>query len=179
MAIDLSRLGRRSTPLLYVNLNGPVWEPIDELAPLSVGMIRVQPHAAEALRRWKAGGGRVVGLVQMGGVALGRYGLQEAVNAVQMCVQQLGGNLLDTAAFCTHHPDADSFEASRCWCRLPRPGMAIETTASLAAGHRNETFNRHESLYVGDSDEDRQCADTMNVDYQTAAEWWATVAPVG
>ena len=182
MAIDLSQLGRRSTPILYVNLNGPVWEPIDELAPLSVDLVRVRPHAGEALRRWKAGGGRVVGLCNMGGVALGRYRMQDVANAVQMCVQQIGalaGPPFDTVAFCVHHPDADDPALARCWCRLPRPGMAIETTASLQAGRRNEMYLRHEALFVGSTDEDRQCADSLNVDYQPAEEWWATVAPVG
>lgn len=171
---DLSQLSRpTSTPMLYVNLDGPVRVPLPETEPINIGMVQVFPEAAEALSRWKRAGGRVIGLSNCGGVALGVYDMHIAIASIEVTVN-LCGRHFDQAAFCFHHPEAVDREMARCFCRLPRPGMAIIQTEAMRAKHRDENYLVCDSLYVGSTDDDRACADMLGVDFQSAEDWWAT-----
>lgn len=172
---DLSQLSRpSSTPMLYVNLDGPVRVPLSEHDPLNITDVNVYPEAAEALARWKRGGGRVIGLSNYGGVALGVYDVRTAIQTMEITANLCARNF-DQIAFCFHHPDADMSEMARCYCRMPRPAQAIIQTEAMRSKHRNENYFAHDSLFVGVTDEDRRCADMLGVDFQHAEEWWATV----
>lgn len=59
---------------------------------------------------------------------------------------------------------------ARCWCRKPRPGLAIELALNLAS-RTGEIYPPHMALFVGDRPEDRECADEMNVTFLDAKEW--------
>jgi D-glycero-D-manno-heptose 1,7-bisphosphate phosphatase len=163
----------KRVPLLFLDIDGTVREGKDD--PLGKFVngpedVRVFPEAVERMRAWKAGGGRIIGVSNQGGIALGLVTFVQVSNAMAETHRQ-AGQLFDKIAFCQHHPGADHPEMARCWCRKPRPGLAIEAALSLAEQHEGEYYPPFMALFVGDRDEDQQCAEALNVDFEWAADW--------
>lgn len=167
------KLTERAVPVLYLDIDGTVREGKDDPLGRFVNGpddVRVFPEAVERMRAWKAGGGRIIGVSNQGGIALGLVSFNMVAAAMLVTQQQCEG-LFDRIAFCQHHPNAEHVEYARCWCRKPRPGLAIETVLALAEQHPSEIYPPYMALFVGDRDEDRQCAEALNVDFQWAKEW--------
>lgn len=163
----------KAVPVLYLDIDGTVREGKDD--PLgrfvnSPSDVRVFPAAVKRMRSWKAGGGRIIGVSNQGGVALGLVAFHRVSEAMMETHRQCEG-LFDRLTFCVHHPDAEHPEMARCWCRKPRPGLAIEASIDLARQHDGEMYPPYMALLVGDRPEDQQCAEALNVDFQWAKEW--------
>ncbi len=168
-------MGERAVPVLYLDIDGTVRQgKDDELGRFVNGPedVVVFPEAVERMRLWKRAGGRIIGVSNQGGIALGLVPFARVAAAMVETQRQCAG-LFDRIAFCQHHPDAEHPEMARCWCRKPRPGLAIETVLSLAEQHSGEIYPPYMALFVGDRDEDRECANALNVDFQPADEWRA------
>lgn len=164
----------KPTPLLGVDLDGTVRHGKDELGRFVNGPddVVIFPEAVEMMRRWKAGGGRIVGVSNQGGIALGHLSAA-ACEAAMMRTHALTGGLFDKIAYCSHHPDAAHPEMARCWCRKPSPGLIIEAALSLAEEHEPEIYPPYMGLFVGDRPEDEACAKAAGFDFQWAADWRA------
>lgn len=161
-------------PVLYLDLDGTVRQgKDDELGRFVNGPedVRVFPEAVVMMRRWKAGGGRIIGVSNQGGVALRLVSYEQVIAAMVETHRQVDG-LFDKIVCCVHHPDAEHPEMARCWCRKPSPGLLIEAALDLAAEH-HEMYPPYMALFVGDRDEDRECARIASIDFLTAAEWRA------
>lgn len=168
-----SNAAGKPVPVLFLDLDGTVRHGFDELGRFVNGPddVIVFPEAVEMMRRWKNAGGRIIGVSNQGGVALGHMTYDTCIDTM-IRTQALADGLFDKIAFCVHHPAADHPEMARCWCRKPRPGLLIETAISL--GRRTfEHYPPYMALMVGDRDEDRGAADAANVDFLHAAEWRA------
>lgn len=163
----------RAVPMLYLDLDGTVRHGKDELGRFVNGPedVVVFPEAVELMRRWRAGGGRIMAVSNQGGVALGIVS-HEAVMAGLRETQRQTGDLFDKICYCVHHPDALTPEMARCWCRKPAPGLLIEGAIDLAA-HYKEYYPPYMGLMVGDREEDRLCAERAGLDFQWAADWRA------
>lgn len=160
------------TPVLYLDIDGTVREGKDD--PLGKFVngpedVRVFPGAVEMMRRWKAAGGRIIGVSNQGGIALGivEYG---RVAAAMLETHRQAEQLFDKLVFCVHHPDAKTPEMARCWCRKPAPGLLIEGAIDLGGQH-NEYYPPYMGLMVGDRSEDQRCAEIAGLDFQWAADW--------
>lgn len=166
-------MGDRSVPVLYLDIDGTVRHGYDELGRFVNGPedVRVFPEAVERMRAWKAGGGRIIGVSNQGGIALGHASFGLVAEAMVETQRQSEG-LFDRIAFCQHHPGAVRPEMARCWCRKPRPGLAIEAVGDLGWRHA-EMYPPYMALFVGDRPEDQACAEALNVDFQWAADWRA------
>lgn len=164
----------RAVPVLYLDLDGTVRKGYDELGRWVNGPddVEVFPEAVAAMRAWKSGGGRIIGVSNQGGIALGHVTLAN-VTAAMLRTQQLAGDLFDKIAWCAHHPDAEHPEMARCWCRKPRAGLLIEATRSLGQLRGGEMYPPYMALMVGDRPEDQGAAAAANVDFQWASEWRA------
>lgn len=163
----------RSVPLLFLDIDGTVRQGKDDALGRFVNGpedVVVFPEAVERMRAWKAGGGRILGVSNQGGVALGLVRLDMAAAAMLVTNERCAG-LFDRLLMCTHHPSAEHPEATRCWCRKPRPGLAIEGALDLSRQHRDEMYPPYMALFVGDRPEDQQCAEALNVDFEWAADW--------
>lgn len=167
----------QAVPVLYLDLDGTVREGKDDPLGRFVNGpddVVVFPQAVDRMRAWKQAGGRIIGISNQGGVAL-RIVSFAAVRTAMAETQRQCEGLFDRIAFCVHHPKAEDPEMARCWCRKPRPGLVIEAANQLARqlGARNvhEYYPPHMALFVGDRDEDRQCAEAANVDFQWAQDW--------
>jgi D-glycero-D-manno-heptose 1,7-bisphosphate phosphatase len=164
----------RPTPVLYLDIDGTVREGKDD--PLGKFVngpedVVVFPEAVEMMRRWKRGGGRIIGVSNQGGIALGIVSEPLVAAAMMETHRQVNG-LFDKIAYCKHHPDASHPEMARCWCRKPKAGLLIESALDLARGY-DEIYPPYMGLMVGDRPEDEACAEAAGLDFQWAADWRA------
>ena len=162
----------RAVPVLYLDLDGTVRQGKDDALGRFVNGpedVVVFPEAVEMMRRWKHGGGRIIGVSNQGGVALGIVPYAKVKAAMVKTYRDTEG-LFDKIAFCVHHPKAGHPEMARCWCRKPSPGLIIESALEVARKH-NEFYPPYMGLMVGDRLEDEQCATLAGLDFQWAADW--------
>lgn len=164
----------RAVPVLYLDIDGTVRQGKDDPLGRFVNGpedVVVFPEAVTMMRRWKTAGGRIIGVSNQGGIALGIVSGAKVAAAMGETHRQ-AGELFDRIAWCSHHPDAEHPEMARCWCRKPAPGLLIESSLSLAAQH-GEIYPPYMGLMVGDRAEDRECARLAGLDFQDAVEWRA------
>jgi D-glycero-D-manno-heptose 1,7-bisphosphate phosphatase len=164
----------RPTPVLYLDLDGTVRHGFDELGRFvnSPADVVIFPEAVEMMRRWRLSGGRIIGVSNQGGIALGHVTMQDCA-AAMVRTHELTGNLFDKIAWCQHHPKANHPEMARCWCRKPSPGLLIEASLSIAYKHAGEIYLPYMALMVGDRPEDEECARIASIDFQWAHDWRA------
>jgi D-glycero-D-manno-heptose 1,7-bisphosphate phosphatase len=163
-----------AVPLLVLDLDGTVREGKDDALGRFVNGpddVRVFPEAVEQMRRWKQRGGRIVGVSNQGGIALGIVPVRDVLAAMHETQRQTE-MLFDNIGICQHHPDAEDPEYARCWCRKPAPGLIIEGALHLAR-YYNEYYPPYMGLMVGDREEDRLCAERASLDFEWAADWRA------
>jgi D-glycero-D-manno-heptose 1,7-bisphosphate phosphatase len=161
-----------AVPVLYLDIDGTVRQGKDDALGRFVNGPRdvvVFPEAVEMMRRWKAGGGRIIGVSNQGGIALGHVSRADVERAMYVTYTQ-AEKLFDKISYCRHHPDAADPEMARCWCRKPAPGLLIEAALDLAQ-HYGEYYPPHLGLMVGDREEDRLCAERAGLDFEWAADW--------
>lgn len=168
----------KAVPVLYLDLDGTVRQGKDDPLGRFVNGpedVVVFPEAVEMMRRWKAGGGRVVAVSNQGGIALGIVSM-DAVRAAMLETQRQCEGLFDKISWCSHHPNAEHPEDARCWCRKPSPGLIVESALDLARRF-DEYYPPYLGLMVGDRPEDAECGRLAGLDFMDAAEWRAQATP--
>lgn len=163
----------KATPLLCLDLDGTVRHGYDELGRFvnTAEDVVVFPEAVEMMRRWRAGGGRIIAVSNQGGIALG-YFTRDQCAATMVRTYELADELFDKMLWCSHHPGAKDPEMARCWCRKPAPGLIIEGAIDLG-NHLPEYYPPYMGLMVGDRPEDQECARLAGLDFQWAKDWRA------
>lgn len=159
-------------PVLYLDIDGTVRQgKDDDLGRFVNGPedVVVFPEAVEMMRRWKQGGGRIIGVSNQGGIALGIVDPAKVAAAMAETHRQ-AERMFDKIAYCSHHPDAKHPEMARCWCRKPKPGLLIEAALDLAQ-HYGEMYPPYMGLMVGDRPEDAACAEAAGLDFEDAVRW--------
>jgi D-glycero-D-manno-heptose 1,7-bisphosphate phosphatase len=166
--------GERAVPVLYLDMDGTVRKGKDELGRFVNGPedVEVFPEAVKQMRRWKRAGGRIAGVSNQGGIALGIVSFEKVV-AAMMETQRQCDNMLDIIHFCCHHPDASDPENARCWCRKPSAGAVVEAAHGLKRKFPGEYYPPHLGLFVGDRAEDSGCALAAGLDFRWAKDWRA------
>lgn len=175
---DEGRVDEGRVPVLYLDIDGTVREGKDDPLGRFVNGpddVRVFPAASTMMRRWRRAGGRIVGVSNQGGIALGIVSASEVAAAMMETQRQTGG-LFDRILWCQHHPDADDPEMARCWCRKPSAGAVVEAAHGLVDRFPGEIYPPYMGLFVGDRSEDEQCAASAGLDFQWAAEWRSQAA---
>lgn len=160
--------------LLVLDIDGTVREGKDDALGRFVNCaedVRVFPEAVKLMREWKRRGGRIIGVSNQGGIALGLVSPENVVAAMTETHRQCD-EAFDKLTWCQHHPNADDPEMARCWCRKPAPGLLIEAALDLAR-HTGEIYPPHLGLFVGDRDEDARCAEICGFEFMHAANWRA------
>jgi D-glycero-D-manno-heptose 1,7-bisphosphate phosphatase len=162
-------------PLLILDIDGTVRHGKGELGHFVNGPedVVIFPEAMTLMRRWKDAGGRIVGVTNQGGIALGLVPEVDVKAAILRMIDLTEG-LIDLITFCGHHPDAPKPGNRSCWCRKPKPGMVYFATIYLQ--HHNGYQERYPpdlALMVGDRPEDRECAQNAGVAFLDAVEWRA------
>ena len=168
----------KRVPVLYLDLDGTVRQGKDDALGRFVNGpedVVVFPEAVEMMRRWRAGGGRIAGVSNQGGIALGIVSYEKVAAAIVETHRQTGA-LFDRIMFCQHHPDADDPEMGRCWCRKPSAGAVVEAAHGLTEMFPGEIYPPYMGLFVGDRPEDEACAKSAGLDFMWAAEWRSQAA---
>lgn len=158
-------------PLLVLDLDGTVRYGLEELGrfvntPRDVVLFR---EVTERMRAWRAAGGRIIGVTNQGGVALGHVS-EANVQAAISRTNELTGNLFDLIVYCPHAPSPKGSRTAGCWCRKPAPGnllRAIEKLEDLTGEH----YPPDMALVVGDRPEDEGLADALDMTFQSAKGW--------
>lgn len=161
-------IGPRYVPVLFLDLDGTVRKGFDELGRFVNGPddVEVFPEAVTMMRRWRERGGRIVGISNQGGVALGHVTLDAVQDAIAETRRQ-ADEMFDHVTFCSHAP------SERCWCRKPSPGMVFAMIPLLGRDHPGEDYRPADALFIGDRPEDEGAAARAGIAFQLAAEWRA------
>ena len=162
-------------PLLVLDIDGTVREGKDD--PLgrfvnTAADVRVFPAAVAQMCAWKQKGGRIVGVSNQGGIALGILTEQDVAAAMYETRRQAGADLFDAILWCRHHPDATDPMQARCWCRKPSPGLIVAAALDLSRRH-GEQYPSALGLMVGDRPEDEHAATLAGLPFRWAADWRA------
>lgn len=166
------RATEKRTSLLVLELDGAVRLSETELGrPIrSLADVQIHDGAVERMKEWKfGGGGRIIGVCNTPDIALGRLTMDQ-LGTIMKRTYDLTGALFDKIAFCVHHPDATDPEMGRCWCRLPSPGLIIESAIPLAH-HNREMYPPCIGLFVGASTDGEQCAKLAGFPFKPASVW--------
>ncbi len=165
------------THILYLDIDSTVRKGATELGHFvnRPEDVDVFPEAVTMMQRWKDSGGRIVGVSNQGGIALGLVSLADVIATMAETYNQ-AGRLFDRIVWCRHHPAAADPEMARCWCRKPAIGLIVEAAISLAEQHQGEYYPPHLALMVGDRPEDQACAAAASINFVWASDWrsWAT-----
>jgi D-glycero-D-manno-heptose 1,7-bisphosphate phosphatase len=162
----------KKVPVLYIDLDGTVRKGFDELGRFvnKAADVELFPRMAERLLSYKQIGWRIVGVSNQGGVSTGHAQFGDVLAAMGR-TQELTGGLFDRIMFCIHHPDAKDPEMAQCWCRKPRIALLVMAATDLGSQWRDECYPPHLALFVGDREEDRQCAANAGIDFMLAKDW--------
>lgn len=156
--------------LLIVDLDGTVRHSRSELGRFVNGPedVVIFPEAQVMLDRWTANGGRVMGVTNQGGIALGYTDVARVEDAI-LRTNVLCGMAFATIQYCPHYLAPPGWS---CWCRKPRPGMVYQGLLRLAEVYGPEwTYPPDLACVVGDRDEDAGLARAIGVEFVSAAEW--------
>jgi len=167
----------RPTPILFLDLDGTVRKGPKELGRFVNGPEDVElfDGMVELIKSYKARGWRIVAISNQGGIALGDV-TANSVNRAMEETNRLCARLFDRMYWCTHHPDAvaDEYaskeEKSICLCRKPMIGYVVVAMASMAEQY-DEFYRPYTSLFVGDMEDDKQCAANANIPFKWSDTW--------
>lgn len=164
----------KPTPILFVDLDQTVRynskDPKDFIS--EPADIEIYDGVVDILKSYKQRGWRIVAISNQGGIAMGHVTDNE-VNRGMQETNRLCASLFDRMLWCPHHPDADSNEESICFCRKPRIGHVITAIVSLSQQHKDEVYRPYACLFVGDRQEDCDCAANANMPFEWAEAWRA------
>lgn len=112
-------------------------------------LVRLAPGALEACRRLKRAGFALVVVTNQGGVARGRYSIQD-VERVHRRVNELLAGMIDAFRFCPFHPrgTVPDFAAEHPW-RKPQPGMLLDASERMG-------LDLSRSWMIGDAPRDME-----------------------
>ncbi len=125
--------------------------------------VHVFDDAAEALRRLKGAGYKIIVITNQSGIGRG-YFTEAAYREVEREVdRQLGAGLIDATYFCPDLPNSGSLR------RKPQPGMIHEAV-------RDHGIDLERSFFVGDKAIDAECGRnagvrTILLNIDGAADW--------
>lgn len=161
----------KATKVLYCDLDGTIRKCNED----GIGFVNkasdvvVYDGVAEKLKAYKDAGWRIVGITNQGGVSLGHLTFEDMALAVAETQRQTG-NAFDKILACVHHPEAKDPEFAVCWCRKPRIGNIVEAAIALGKQY-DEYYPPHLALFIGDREEDKQCAENAGIKFMDAKEW--------
>ncbi|MDQ6765068.1 MAG: HAD family hydrolase [Verrucomicrobiota bacterium] len=154
--MDSSRNER--SPAVFLDRDGTIMRDVNYCSNASD--VHVFPGVAEALRRLKAAGFKIIVITNQSGIGRG-YFREADYRAVELELErQLGPGLIDASYFCPDAPDAGSKR------RKPEPAMIFEA-------QRDHELDLARSFFVGDKEIDAQCgrnAGVRTIVVQTGAE---------
>lgn len=128
---------------VFVDRDGTIIHDADYCSDPS--QVRAFDGAADALRRLKDAGFKIIVITNQSGIGRGFF-TEKQYRAVEAEVaRQLGNGLIDATYFC---PDAPGKPSK---CRKPEPGMVLQ-------GAKEHDVDLSQSYLIGDKEVDAECA---------------------
>lgn len=133
---------------VFIDRDGVLIDEVNYLShPRQLKLLR---GSADAVRRLRAAGFKVVVVSNQSGVARGYFTLKRLreIHTALRAMLAKKGVRLDGLLFCPHHPDGTVARFARaCACRKPQPGMLRQAAYRWKASMK-------ESFMVGDTEAD-------------------------
>jgi D-glycero-D-manno-heptose 1,7-bisphosphate phosphatase len=129
-------------PAIFLDRDGTLMRDMDYCG--DPGKVEVFPEAAEALRRLKAGGYKLIVITNQSGIGRGYFTEDDYRLVEQEFLRQLGTGLVDASYYC---PDLPGKNSTR---RKPASGMVLEA-------QRDHRLNLPRSWFIGDKASDIEC----------------------
>lgn len=131
-----------SAPAIFLDRDGTIMRDVDYCD--DPGDVEILPGVADALRRLKGAGYKIIIVTNQSGIGRGYFD-ETAYRAVEREVErQLGGGVVDATYFCADGPEAASDR------RKPGIGMVLEA-------QRDHRLDLTRSFMLGDKKSDIDC----------------------
>ena len=129
-------------PAVFVDRDGTIMQDADYCS--DPREVKIFPRVAEALRRLKSKGFKLIIITNQSGIGRGFFTVEQYRAVEAEVLRQLGDGLIDATYFC---PDVPGQHSS---CRKPAPGMIVEAT-------REHQIDLARSFLIGDKEIDAEC----------------------
>ena len=136
------------SPAVFMDRDGTIME--DTHYCSNPKDVRIFPGVAEALRRLKSRGFKLIVITNQSGIGRGLFTLDQYRAVEGELLRQLGDGLIDATYYCPDVPGQPSN------CRKPAPGMVVQAT-------RDHQIDLSRSFLVGDKEIDVGCAHNAGV----------------
>jgi D-glycero-D-manno-heptose 1,7-bisphosphate phosphatase len=136
------------SPAVFIDRDGTIMQDADYCSDPQ--QVKIFPRVAEALRRLKSKGFKVIIITNQSGIGRGFLTVEQYRAVEAEVLRQLGDGLIDATYFC---PDVPGQHSS---CRKPAPGMIIEAT-------REHQIDLAQSFLIGDKEIDAECGRNAGV----------------
>src|SRR6266498_185646 len=133
---------------VFIDRDGTIMQDADYCSDPQ--QVKIFPRVAEALRRLKSKGFKVIIITNQSGIGRGLFTVEQYRAVEGEVLRQLGDGLIDAAYFCADVPGQHSS------CRKPAPGMIVEATRE----HKIDLFG---SFLIGDKEIDIECGHNAGV----------------
>jgi D-glycero-D-manno-heptose 1,7-bisphosphate phosphatase len=129
-------------PAVFLDRDGTIMRDVDYCG--DPAQVEILPGAAEALRRLKAGGYKLIIVTNQSGISRGYFSETDYRAVEKEFLQQLGEGLIDATYYCPDAPDTNSPR------RKPAPGMIFEA-------RNDHRLDLERSYVIGDKASDVGC----------------------
>ena len=136
------------SPAIFIDRDGTIMQDADYCS--DAREVKIFPRVAEALRRLKSKGFKLIIITNQSGIGRGFFTVEQYRAVEAEVLRQLGDGLIDATYFC---PDVPGQHSS---CRKPAPGMIVEAT-------REHQIDLARSFLIGDKEIDAECGRNVGV----------------
>ena len=143
-------------PAVFLDRDGTVCEEVGYLR--EVKDLQLIPGSAQAIRKIRQAGWKVVIISNQSGVARG-YLTEETVQTIHTALREMlqkEETEIDGIYYCPHHPKGNPPYNMQCDCRKPKAGMLKQATKDL-------DLDLNRSIVIGDKLSDVQTAQRLNI----------------
>ncbi|HEY7000685.1 MAG TPA: HAD family hydrolase [Candidatus Udaeobacter sp.] len=136
------------SPAVFIDRDGTIIEDADYCSHPK--QVKILPGAAEALRRLKSKGFKLIVITNQSGIGRGFFTVDEYRSVESEVSRQLGQGLIDATYFCSDVPGQHSSH------RKPSPGMILQA-------QREHQIDLARSFFIGDKEIDVECGHNAGV----------------
>lgn len=136
------------SPAVFVDRDGTIMKDADYCSDPK--QVQIFPGVAEALRRLKSNGFKLIIITNQSGIGRGLFTIEQYRAVEAEVLRELGDGLIDATYFC---PDVPGQHSS---CRKPAPGMIVQAT-------REHRIDLSRSFFIGDKEVDAECGRNAGV----------------
>jgi histidinol-phosphate phosphatase family protein len=135
-------------PAVFIDRDGTIIHDADYCSDPQ--QVKLFPRIAEALKRLKSHGFKLIIITNQSGIGRGFFSLEQYRAVEAEILRQLGNDLVDATYFCPHNPD------DGCNCRKPESGMILQAA-------REHRVDLRRSFLIGDKESDAVCGQNAGV----------------